>query len=107
MSLCVYFDVSSHSSGDKHGEWQTLEGLGAVSFNQNQIAEASKLFQQALSVLKSSNESNSSANQRILAKLANTVDIQPGRTLDTIHSVPVCHLWYNCVDFCYKVVLIL
>ena len=57
-----------------------------MSFNQNQITEASKLFQQSLHVLKTSNESNAVANQRILAKLANTTDIL---SINALGSMPI------------------
>lgn len=54
--------------GDRHGQWQALEGLGAVSFLNNQIDKAARYFQQALGVL-AATEQNHEAQDRIVGKL--------------------------------------
>ena len=54
--------------GDKHAEWQALEGLGAVAFNGNQIDKAVQYFKMALAVL-STTESNPAAQERLMAKI--------------------------------------
>ncbi len=61
--------------GDVHGQWQAMEGMGAVFFNQGQVNRAIKYFKLALSTLVTA-EQNSTAQERILAKLTDAMQCQ-------------------------------
>lgn len=49
---------AAKDGGDKRGQWQALEGLGAVSFNQGNIDKAEAYFKVALRMLAESSEPN-------------------------------------------------
>ena len=59
-------------AGDEHGQWQALEGLGAVAFNEGFHDKAAKYFREALATL-SKTEDNASARERIINKLSDAL----------------------------------
>ena len=60
-----------------HGQWQALEGLGAVAFNEGTFGRAVKHFKSALAVL-SGTEKNAAAQERIVAKLTDSIHFMAG-----------------------------
>ena len=64
--------MSLVSAGDEHGQWQALEGLGAVAFNEGFHDKAAKYFREALATL-SKTEDNASARERIINKLSDAL----------------------------------
>nr|XP_022339225.1 tetratricopeptide repeat protein 24-like isoform X9 [Crassostrea virginica] len=67
---------AAKDSGDKRTQWQVCEGLGAVSFNQNNIKKAVEYFQKALTLVASSEPLNTAAQNRIVAKITLAVQAQ-------------------------------
>lgn len=55
--------------GDKHSQWQAMEGLAAAKFRQGDINSAVTLYKEALHVLAKSGEKSVMANERLVAKL--------------------------------------
>ena len=53
-----------------------MEGLGAVSFNNNSIDRAIKYFKAALATLAASGEANPQAQERIVGKLTDALQFQ-------------------------------
>ena len=64
-------------TGDHHAQWQAMEGLGAVSFNEGNVKRAVKYFKAALATL-SSTEKNVEAQERLVAKLTDALQCQLG-----------------------------
>ncbi|CAL1540529.1 unnamed protein product [Lymnaea stagnalis] len=68
---------ASRDCGDKKTEWQSLESLGAVAFNQGFKKRAQEYYKQALTVfLGSPNAKDKNIQDRILGKLTNILQIQ-------------------------------
>ncbi|XP_061198246.1 tetratricopeptide repeat protein 24-like isoform X2 [Saccostrea echinata] len=67
---------AAKDSGDKRTQWQVSEGLGAVAFNQNNIKKAVEYFQKALTLVASSEPSNTVAQNRIVAKITLALQTQ-------------------------------
>ncbi|XP_078338565.1 uncharacterized protein LOC111134473 isoform X3 [Crassostrea virginica] len=67
---------AAKDSGDKRTQWQVCEGLGAVSFNQNNIKKAVEYFQKALTLVASSEPLNTAAQNRIVTKITLAVQAQ-------------------------------
>ena len=67
MNALIYLDNIYVYAGDGHGQWQALEGLGAVAFHQGQMNKAIKYFKLALSTM-SSTEQNPAAQERIVGR---------------------------------------
>lgn len=68
------FDITF--SDDKRTQWQVCEGLGAVWFNQKNIKKAVEYFQKALTLVASSEPSNTVAQNRIVAKITLALQTQ-------------------------------
>lgn len=60
---------AAKDSDDKRTQWQVCEGLGAVWFNHKNIKKAVEYFQKALTLVASSEPSNTVAQNRIVAKI--------------------------------------
>ena len=72
---------------DLHGQWQSMEGLGAVAFNDGDTDKASKYFKQALATL-SKCEENKTAKERILTKLSDALGSEANSEI-SLGSYPV------------------
>lgn len=75
-NFSVYKSNPINLLGDKRTQWQVCEGLGAVSFNQNNIKKAVEYFQKALTLVASSEPLNTAAQNRIVAKITLAVQAQ-------------------------------
>lgn len=67
---------AAKDSDDKRTQWQVCEGLGAVWFNQKNIKKAVEYFQKALTLVASSEPSNTVAQNRIVAKITLALQTQ-------------------------------
>ncbi|XP_059160006.1 tetratricopeptide repeat protein 24-like isoform X2 [Physella acuta] len=68
---------AARDSDDTKTEWQSLESLGAVAFNQGKISCAEEYYKQALTVIyKSSTAGDKVIQERILGKLINIIKLQ-------------------------------
>ncbi|CAH1796544.1 unnamed protein product [Owenia fusiformis] len=74
---------AARDTGDHHAQWQALEGLGAVAFNNGQIEKAIRNFKQALSLIKSSEADFDEAQERIVGKLTDALQYQVTLNLKT------------------------
>ena len=60
---------------DKKGQWQALEGLGAVCFNNGQMSRCINYLKLALAALAASSD-NPHAQERIIGKLTDALQFQ-------------------------------
>ncbi|XP_033749635.1 uncharacterized protein LOC117334243 isoform X4 [Pecten maximus] len=66
---------AAKDTGDTRTQWQVLEGLGAVAFNNGNLPRAIDCFKRALAVITAS-ESNTTVQDRIVGKLTNALQEQ-------------------------------
>ncbi|XP_064620014.1 serine/arginine repetitive matrix protein 1-like isoform X4 [Lineus longissimus] len=81
---------ASKDAGDKHGEWQAMEGLGAVAFNRGLTDRAVQYFNKALVIL-SGCEQNLVAQERIVGKLTDAIQCKVAKASDGLPPLPVKH----------------
>ena len=64
------------SSGDKHDQWQSMEGLAAIAIHEGRHGRAVRYFQAAITTLAASGERNDKAQKRLVAKLTDALQRQ-------------------------------
>lgn len=80
-------------SDDLHGQWQAMEGLGAVAFNDGDTDKAAMYFKQALATLRKC-EDNKIAKERILTKLSDALGSEANSEVSMGSPVPVVCVQY-------------
>lgn len=67
---------AARDTKDLRCQWQALEGLGTVCFNQRKLGQAVRNFKEALAKLAASRERNNAAQERIVGKLTKVLEFQ-------------------------------